>query len=155
MFRDDMTLGEARRLLRDLVEDGATCPCCRRLAKIYRRKINSTQARDLIAMYRYGGTEFAYLPHVRKASGGRSNREEPKLRWWGLVEEEPTLRPDGGRAGWWRVTERGVMFVRCQITVPKYAREYDGRCLRLLGDPITIRDALGTKFNYDDLMAGI
>lgn len=74
---------------------------------------------------------------------------------WGLIEEEPIVRPDGGRAGWWRITPFGQQFVLGNSTVPKYARLYDGRCLGLEGVPVTIRDCLGTKFNYADLMAGI
>ena len=84
--------------------------------------------------------------------GAQHSNEEPKLRYWGLLEEELELRPDGGRAGWWRVTELGEWFVLKEATVPRYARIYDNRCLSLVGDQVSITDALGTKFNYDDLM---
>ena len=106
----------------------------------------------LIAMYRANGLEFGYVQAVRRRRGATDNREESKLRYWGLTEEEHTLRPDGGRAGWWRVTTKGETWVLNKALVPKYARIYDGRCLGLLGDPITIVDALGDKFNYRELM---
>lgn len=32
---------------------------------------------------------------------------------------------------------------------------YDGRCLSLTGDEVGIRDALGSRFNYDELMVGL
>jgi hypothetical protein len=30
---------------------------------------------------------------------------------------------------------------------------YDGRCLRLDGESLSLRQALGTKFSYEELMA--
>jgi hypothetical protein len=158
-FHDSMTLAEGRAILRELVNDGHKCPVCTQLAKVYRRKINSGMARSLIEMYRVGREgDVAGVQgwvHVPTQIGARS-REEGKLAYWGLVEEEAEIkREDGGRAGYWRVTARGAQFVRNLIQVPKYARVYDGRCLGLTGPDVSIHDALGTKFNYDELMAGI
>lgn len=149
-----MPLSEVRAVLRTLVEEGHRCPCCTQLAKVYRRRINSSQARNLILTYRANGREFGYLQKVRRSANvnGRDNREESKLRYWGLIEEASTRRPDGGRAGWWRVTEKGEQWIHGRITVPKYARIYDTRCLQLLGDPVTIKDALGKRFDYNELM---
>lgn len=152
-FPDSMTLGDARDRLRELVNDGHRCPVCTQFAKVYKRKINSTMARDLIALYRAAGRDWAYLPDVRKQSGSRSNREESKLRFWSLIEEEPSVRPDGGRAGYWRVTTFGEAFVLGRLKVPKYARIYDDRLLGHEGEEVTIHDALGAKFFYDELMA--
>lgn len=152
-FSDEMTLAEAKVELRQLVDGGHECPLCTQLAKVYRRKVNAGMARSLIEMYRVGGLEREWV-HVPTQIGARS-REEGKLAYWGLVEEETAKREDGGRAGYWRVTEKGVQFVRARIKVPKYARVYDGRCLSLTGDEVTIREALGSKFNYDELMAGL
>lgn len=142
-FPSDMTLAEARTVLRELVDDGHECPVCTQYAKVYRRKIHATMAKTLIAMYRHGGAAFV---HTHEAS---------QLSWWDLIEEERVRRPDGGRAGWWRLTRRGVEWVLGLSTVQKYARIYDGRVLGLVGPPVTIRDALGDKFRYDDLMEGI
>jgi hypothetical protein len=153
MFTDTMSLDAARELLRALVDEGHRCPCCTQFAKVYKRKINSTMARDLIALYRQAGRDWAYLPDVRKRSGSRSNREESKLRYWSLIQEEPAVRPDGGRSGWWRVTQFGEAFVLGRLTVPKYARIYDDRLLGHLGEEVSIMDALGDRFDYRELMA--
>lgn len=145
------TLTDARAQLRQDLDRGARCPCCTQFAKVYRRKINSGMARSLIAMYRTTPSGWIHLP----TQIGARSREEGKLAYWGLVEEENALRPDGGRAGYWRLTDTGRAFVRGLVALPKYARVYDGRCLGL--DPTstaTIRDALGTAFDYDDLMHG-
>lgn len=153
-FYDSMTLAEARDKLRELVESGHPCPCCTQFAKVYRRRVNSSMAVGLIAMYRAFGTEFGYVQTLRRERGATDNREESKLRYWGLVEEEIVLRPDGGRAGFWRVTPLGEAWVLHRSTIPKYARIYNGRCLGTLGGPVTIVDALGSKFNYRELMEG-
>lgn len=153
-FWGGMTLGAARDELTARLEAGQTCPCCSKPSRIYRRKVNVQMVRTLIELYRRHGMEFAYLPPIRRAVGA-DNREESKLAYWGLIEEEATRREDGGRAGYWRVTSAGESFVLGHATIPKYARIYGRRLLGVYGDPVTIRDALGTAFNYSDLMAGV
>jgi hypothetical protein len=153
------TLRQARDWLIARLEEGALCPCCTQIAKEYHRPINSTMARDLIVAWRAYGTRFGYLQEVRrviKAATGHSNREEPKLRYWGLMEEENVRRPDGGRAGWWRVTPDGEDWVLGRSVVPKYAWVYDNRLIALdRRQHVTIREALGHRFNYDELMRGV
>lgn len=149
----DTTLLEARAWLLRQLDNGARCPCCSQLAKIYRRKINSGMARSLIAMYR-ADPDLGWM-HVPTVIG-RQSAEEGKLAYWGLVEETTEPRADGGRAGWWRLTESGQAFVLGRSRVPKYARIYDGACLGFdATGTVTIRDALGTGFHYDDLMQGV
>lgn len=127
------------------------CPCCEQLAKVYRRNIHSAIARGLIMAYRAGANDtFVHAPTVTRSG---DSLELSKARYWGLVEEESKLRPDGGRAGWWRLTPLGVAFVESSATVPKYALLYDGNLIRTEGDPVTIEDALGDKFSLMELMA--
>jgi hypothetical protein len=74
--------------------------------------------------------------------------------YWGLLEEERTKRGDGGRSGYWRVTDKGSSFVMNELSVPKYCVLYDGRPLRYEGEMVGIVESLGTKFNYRELMEG-
>jgi hypothetical protein len=150
----DTLLSEAQQWLRDRVKKGADCPCCTRFTKVYNRKINSGMARALIEIYRAARTDWVHKPTVLSGIGAAA-RDESLLRYWGLMEEETERRDDGGRAGWWRITDAGEQWVLGRTTVPKYARTYGSRCLGIEGDPQSIRDALGSKFNYDELMAGI
>lgn len=163
-FPDSMTLGEARAKMAELLgidleqrphgivraEAEVICPCCTRLAKVYdKRKLNSAMAARLIGFYRqFGVGEWFHSP-----SFARNDGDTGKLGYWHLVEEERTIRrPDGGRAGYWRVTPTGQAFVRGEITVPKFAVVYDKVVLQLTGEPINIRQALGSKFDYAELM---
>jgi hypothetical protein len=82
--------------------------------------------------------------------------DHAKLRYWGLIEESREVVPDHGRtSGWWRITELGEQFVKCEVDVPRHALIYDGRLLRLDADQgrITIRTALGKRFDYQTLMS--
>lgn len=143
-------LGDVREYVRIRAADGGVdCPACTQHVKVYRRPLNSGMARSLITMWLAAGRGWQHVPTT---VGGRS-REEGKLRYWSLIEEATEQRrPDGGRAGYWRLTEDGEQFVRGLRWVPRYALVYDGRLLDHDGDLITIRDALGDRFDYDVLM---
>jgi hypothetical protein len=146
------TIHVGKQWLRLQLDKGANCPLCGQLAKMYRRKINAGMAHALIEMYRHGRADWFYLPDITKRWQGR---DEAGLRYWGLIEEASTPRPDGGRAGWWRVTDKGIAFVRWNLKVPKYVLVYDGRVFGFDGPDVDIKDALGTKFDYHDLMNGV
>lgn len=150
MFSDDMTLEEARTVLNRLIEDGHRCPCCNQWSKVYRWSLYSSAARMLIRLYKEGGTiEFVESKTVKqKGEGGHCSQ----LRHWKLVEQEPESRPDGGQSGWWRVTGLGEAFLLEHATISKYVYVYDGEVLREEGKSVSIRDALGKKFNYQELI---
>jgi hypothetical protein len=154
---DASTLGEARDWLRERVEHGERCPCCTQFAKVYRRALPSATARAMIALHRHSAPgEFVFLPplldamHGTPALGGYATLGH----FWGLLEQQPGEREDGSwRVGWWRLTPNGRAYVIGALpAVPKYARIYDGRCLGLDGPPWSITDALGSKFDYRELM---
>lgn len=143
------TVGEAKAWLRTKIEEGHRCPVCTQMAKVYKRKINSRMAKTLITMYKHSDPgEFVHAPSLPG-----DTHECSQLVWWGLIEEERILRPDGGRAGWWRLTDAGRAFAEGRATVYKYARIYDSKCLGLVGDQVSIKDALGEKFDYAELMS--
>jgi hypothetical protein len=148
---DASTLGYARAWLRARVTKGEKCPCCNQRAQVYRRTINSGQARALIGMYRADRARG----WIHANSLDSRSREEGKLRYWGLLEEERTRRPDGGRAGYWRITDLGEQFVLGRVRVPSHVHIYDDRLLKVdASKTISIYDALGKKFDYDKLMHG-
>lgn len=151
-FTPEMPLRMAQDKLRELVDEGHECPCCTQFAKVYQRKIHASMAAGLVKLYRRSAEQFTFWG-IAEFLAHRELADFAKLAYWGLVEEEAVSREDGGRAGCWRVTDKGQRFVLGHQTVPKYARIYNGRCLGWRGDPVTIRDALGDKFNYDELMS--
>lgn len=151
-FTDDMTLGQARAALRELVDEGHICPCCRQLAKVYRWSLYSTAAHALLLFYRLGAaTEYVHSSRL-KEHGHKGQGDASRLRLWGLVERDERRREDGGRSGYWRLTDKGLAFAKAETAIPKYVYVYDGRLLKSGGDPVTIRDVLGKNFDYDEIM---
>ena len=98
----------------------------------------------------------ALAAEMRTGSKRPTGGDEAKTRYWGLLEAMPDAKREDGstRTGWWRLTGRGADFVRGDLLVPKHARIYDGRLLGLddTAGVIGIRDALGSRFDYDELM---
>lgn len=159
--------------------DGISCPCCGQLAKRYRRKINSQMAAALIKMFRTTnkweqrgildadpveladlerndgvlvdhGQVYVHLPTLLGKTA-----DEAKLHYWGLIDPLFAIRADGStRTGWWTITDRGREYVRDDLALTKYALIFDGKLTGYDGPLETIHDALGTRFNYTELMEG-
>lgn len=153
--RPGATLADAKQWLRERLAEGAKCPCCTQLTKAYRRPLHASMAAKLLRFYRAFGTEWGSRVEL---TGGQAEGDFAKLRYWHLVEESKERRGDGGRAGWWRVTERGARFCCGELRVPRYVFVYDGRAVHLPGGTtfegefIDIDAALGKAFKYNVLM---
>ena len=145
------SLADAKADLRERLDDGADCPCCGQRAQRYRRHISGKMAADLIRCYKAKGTDWFYVPEILDGHPG----DFAKLAYWELIEARPGEREDGSnRTGWWRVTPRGREFVLNRETVPYTALIYDGEVEGHEGPAKTIRDCLGKRFRYDELMRG-
>lgn len=150
------TFDEARAQLLDGLDDGVECPLCSQYAKKYNRKITGAMARVLVEMYLRAGAEWVSVPQICNDLNIGSRGDQSASRRWGLIEQRPGVRDDGAKsAGWWRLTSLGVSFVRGDITLPKYVEVYDNTVLGFHGEQVSIAEALGTKFNYRELMAGV
>ena len=136
-----ISLREAKKHLMMNIDEGVTCPCCGQFAKVYRRKLNSGMAVALIDMYRNSGTDWFNVREITLRGG-----DYGKLAYWGLIEP-------GDDTGIWRVTARGEEFIKGMIPVSQHANVYNGKLIELEGDLISISDALGDRFNYEELMA--
>jgi hypothetical protein len=146
-------------LLREAVEyaiwvgenGGGKCPCCRRRVQVYKRTLNSSMAYGLITMHRIHGVEYGHAPSTGNLAqlGG----ELARLKVWGLLQESDVVRSDGGRAGWWKVTDAGVDFALNRSRQPKRAWIYSNEALRFDTNTVSIVEALGKKFNYSELMS--
>lgn len=83
------------------------------------------------------------------------------LPLYGLIEEKgdglAVEAPDGSKPrtnGYWRPTELGRRFVRLEVTVPRKVVTCLGVPERYedVNDRVNCREALGKKFNYDEIM---
>ena len=146
------------------LEKGAICPTCGQFAKIYRkRRVTGSMAFGLILIYRYSKTlefplsfikvddVFNHNPQVRSVT--QVTGEFPKLRHWDLIKKNDGIREDGSsRTNLYRITVRGIAFVLDQIMITKYATIYNDTKLEFWGPQVTIKECLGKKFNYRELM---
>jgi hypothetical protein len=153
--RKAWTVGEAQDYCEAIAEEGAACPCCGQNVKLYRRKLYSTPARQLIMLYHARDNDCDGWLHIGELNAIISGGGDlAKLRHWRLVEAADERTPVENSAGLWRITDDGVAFVEMRRRVHKYVLLFDGRVIGFAGDEITIRDALGTAFDYAELLQG-
>lgn len=156
MFGAENALVQAKQDTMQKARDkGCSCPVCGQFVKVYNRTITSTMAHQLIYAF-HTLAEAGQWFHVRHVvMGGSGVGDFPKLEHWGLIQRQHHQAGDDGKrtSGLWRITEKGIDFIHGRITVPKYALIYNATFLEHAGDPITIKDALGKKFDYNELMA--
>jgi hypothetical protein len=154
----DWSLAQAREYVQEHREEGVRCPCCDQFAKAYRRALPSAAARVMIKIDQHSPNgDFVYLPPLLDTmkrtphQGGYGTFSHH----WDLIEAMPGERDDGSsRVGWWRLTDDGHDFVHDRLQVSKFVLLYNNRILGFEGPLIGIRHALGTKFDYRELMDG-
>ncbi len=132
----------------------SACPCCERVGRIYRRKLNSGMAivlcRFYAAMVRTGKTWVA-LEDVF-AGKAQDHRDWPLLRLWGLMEPQDKRTKEKNASGRWTVTTLGAQFVRDEVAVPRHIHLYDTKVLWVSDETTNIQQALTDKFSYAVLM---
>jgi hypothetical protein len=133
---------------------GLRCPCCNRLVKVYRRVLNSEMAWFLLLLVRaYKNYPRFYsmrdlLPKEHKATS-----EGTYLLHWELIEKSDGVNAAMAPAGTYRPTEKGLRFAHGLERVPSHAHVIPPNTLVGWSDKTTdIKQALGKKFNYDELM---
>lgn len=134
--------------------DSLDCPCCGRYAQIYRRKITSTMAAQIIEFYKAGGAD-RYV-HLSKVVGNRSGAGDfSKLHHWGLIVEMANDDPAKKSSGLWQITHDGVMFLRNNLSVAAWLDIYNGRVVGIADETVKISQCFKQHFHYQELMAGI
>lgn len=153
------TLEDAKTWLRERLSDGADCPCCNQFTKLYVRSFLATMAYTLIQLNRASreGTPWIHIQEMltkaRAPSSIASSGDYAKMRFWGLIEPCPERREDGSkRNGYWRITDAGRAFVEGKTAIPSHVLVFGDTFLGTSGPPVTVREALGKKFNYTELM---
>ena len=151
--RETVPIGRARKHLAAGLEPrgGTDCPVCGQHAELYRRRIGSTMARQLITAYREAGTEPFHAPTVL---GTAQTGDFAKLALWGLIAERDGRRSDGGHHGRWRITKDGVAFLEGRARVPQWVLVYDGQKIGTDGDPIGLATILaedGVPFDLAEI----
>ena len=141
------------------LKDGYNCHCCTQKCKAYKRKVNSIMAEGLINLTRrYFRTKRSWV-HIRDihlSSGGvvsSNGGQFAGLKLWGLIEEKTNDDTKKRCSGYWRPTQKGMDFVGNRIMVEDFKWVFNNRVIETSNtNTTTIRKALGSKFNYEEMM---
>lgn len=148
------TLQEAKQYLRENWKEGVDCPCCTQFVKFYKRKINSGMTRNLISMYNtLPRGEFFHVQNMFTEKKEHNGRNWTLFKYWSIVEENLNDSKIGAKtSGEWRITEKGILFVENKLQVPKFIKLYNNQSYGFEGEQVGIKECLGEKFSYDELM---
>lgn len=133
--------------------DKTDCPCCGRHAQMYRRSLHHTAAKKLVQLYRLGGDSQYVHTSQLVDTGETSIGDFSKAKYWRLIAEAQVTDERKKTSGLWKLTEKGIAFVKCQVTIPRTVLVFDDRTYGFSEDHVTIEQCLsGGGFNYRDLM---
>ena len=151
------SVSDARGALRQALLRGqiVECPCCTQRCKIYKRKLNATMARGIIWLVRESGDTREWVNIQEGPPWLLRTKELPTTAHWGLVEKAPNTDKTKRTSGIWRPTEKGVQFARGEITVLSHVHLYNNVAYDVgHTQQVSISEALGDKFDYEELMQG-
>lgn len=149
------TLDEAKAFLRDNWDKGTNCPCCGQRVQRYNYKLFASSAFALIRLYRLGEGEH----HIKQFAEATANTPRAphfaELRFWHMVEASTNDDPTKKASGYWKITDAGKQFVEGTLRVKSRILMYNNKFVGFApnSEIISIREALGNKFDYEELMA--
>jgi len=163
---NNQTVEDAKKFLRENYVDGCECPTCGQYVKLYDYKLFATSALALIRLYNQTKETKRLDPshdgffHISKyAEATKEYARAPhfaELRFWGMIE--PAVNNDTTKksSGYWRITPIGEQFVKGRSTVKSRILVFNNKFQGFSdkSEDITIRQALGNKFDYLELIAG-
>lgn len=156
-----------QRYFAQQLEEGIDCPCCTRHAKRQRRLLGCGPARWLIELvYLSDKGQAIHTGEIIKSLKGNNvsgSDATSVLPLYGLIEaaSDPagginSPPPSAARAkrtsGFWRPTKLGRAFALDKVKVPAKVVTCLGVPEEFEGELVSIKDALGTKFNYAEIM---
>jgi len=147
------TIKEAKQHLRTNYVKGTTCPCCMQHVKLYKRKLNSVMARCLIKLHRMG-PGYHHVSDIVKGISDTGTNDFSKLRYWNLISEQANTDKNKKNSGMWCITFSGQQFATYQTNAAEHCLIYNGEKQGFTESTTSIIQALGAKFDYQELMKG-
>ncbi len=134
--------------------DGYTCECCGQYVKEYKRRLYKGPTIALIRLYKLDKADPDNFHHILSigATADKGVGDFAKARYWGLIEALPNDDDYKRTSGYWAITLRGKRFVQGRIRIPEYCHIFNSEARRFSGGKISIVDAVGTRFDYLELM---
>lgn len=146
---------EAKQYLRANFKKGCKCPTCGQRVQLYNYKLFASSAFALIRLSKLKG-EWHHIKDFAEATATTPRAPHfAELRFWGMVEPMPLNEdPKKKSSGFWRITDKGRMFVSGMLEVQSRILVYNNNFVGFASNSelITIKQALGNQFDYEELM---
>jgi hypothetical protein len=150
----DMSIGEGRQYVEaHLIErdPGIFCPCCGQYCKLYKRKFNSQMAVWMVWLVREFERRPRWIdwhdaPHTLR--GG----DYAKAAHWELIRHRENTDTANRTSGYWKPTKKGIDFAYNKLAIPSHVLIFNNEVRGFTKKRITIVQALGNHFNYQELM---
>jgi len=128
------------------------CTVCDQHVKEYRKSLSSNSARFLFSLVSISKTKKDGWVHYSDCI--YHSRNYPEVAYWGLAHTKSDESKQKKTSGYWKPTQLGIDFVKNKnVTIPKYVHIYNGKITKIDDSTkVSILDALGTKFDYSELM---
>lgn len=134
-------------------DKGFKCPHCGAFCKRYTRSFNSNMALALLLLYKFNIRGFVKVEDFLIQQGRKRCGDFSYLVHYGFLEKQVKKRKDGSnRNGFYKITGRGIMFCEQKIMAHEKFMILNNKFEGFKGKEITIKEALGKKFNYDEMM---
>jgi predicted transcriptional regulator len=150
------TLMQVKEFLRKNYSKGCKCPACGQNVKLYKRKLNSGMALFLIGLYRLSektNKETHKNQDVMKEMNlNTTSLDYSVLKHFKLIKEDVSEETEKKNSGYWKLTKQGVDFVLNNIQVPQKVHLYNNKVVGYSKEQTKIGQALGSKFNYRELI---
>lgn len=132
------------------------CPCCGHQSIVYRRKLLANMSFVLLQLYRHKKFSFIHVEKFLLENNYPRSGDFHKLVLWGLLEKQKGEREDGCKyTGMYKITGRGMAFCDNKLTVPQTAVILNNKFKGFEGIEVSIKDTLGERFNYDQLLSEV
>lgn len=147
-----VTIAEERTRLKNNIHKGTKCKCCGQMVKLYTRKLYSSQMKGLINLYKkyMNKPDYYHISTFEIVAGGG---DFAKMEFFGLIEAQTNTDSTKRTSGMWKPTQKGIDFVNGRISVPEAVMIYNQSFVGFTENHIYIKDAIGNKFNYEELMS--
>jgi hypothetical protein len=156
-------LGNLQKQVQVGRKDGTLCPCCGLYVKEYHRRINSAMVWSLSLIYEWYKKNDPTLKswmlpeeYMKEISGLPMTvvrGDWTKLVHWKLIERQKSIRNDSSyHVGHYRITQKGIDFLKGKISVPKTIVLFNAKLLRMSSETCTVNNCLNKHFNYNKLM---
>jgi len=149
------TLLEAKMWLHEMnrTPQGAICPCCSQMDKVYNRPIGISVIRVLANFYRYTKIHGPGYYHYTKFQQSQVGRDFPCfLRFLNLIERAYNTDKKKKTSGTYTITDQGIAFVERQIAIRERILVYHDELIGTVGD-LKFINQFWPDFDYEQLMS--